>query len=458
MERSIINSVKSLREYFNTGETKSITFRIQQLRLLKTAILYYKDEILEALWSDLRKSPEEGFVTEIAILIQEIDLHIKNLRKWGRPKRVASPLQLFPSRSYIYHEPLGVALIIAPWNYPFQLLINPLVGALSSGCAAILKTSPNAPATAKIVEKIIAKNYNSNYIYVQHGGKEENTALLKERFDMIFFTGSPQLGKIVYQAAAKHLTPVILELGGKSPCIVDKDADIAVSARRIIWGKLINAGQTCIAPDYLLVHKSVKDKLMQAIQEASTALYGLEIQKSRFYPRMVSEAAWERVTLLVEGEEKIVMGVPDGEVVMEKSDLFIAPMLLPNVLPDAPIMQEEIFGPVLPILTFEQLDQAVQYVAAHEKPLALYYFGKSGEEVLARTSSGGACINDTIMHVANHNLPFGGVGNSGMGRYHGKRSFELFSNQRAVVKTPTWLDLPLKYPPFRYFSWIRRVM
>ncbi len=446
--------IKSLRNYFSSNATKSIPFRIAQLKKLKRAIHHHEEEILAAHWSDLHKSPEEGFLTEISILLQEIDLHIKNLQKWARPKRVKSPLHLFPSRSYIYHEPLGVALIIAPWNYPFQLLLNPLVGAISSGCCAILKTSPNAPATARVVEKIITQCFESQYITIEHGGREVNTALLEQRFDFIFFTGSPQLGKIVYKAAAEHLTPVILELGGKSPCIVDLDANLRASARRIIWGKLINAGQTCIAPDYLFVHQSVKDKLLQLIDEECKKMYGEDIYASRFYPRMVSDAAWERVSSLIENEEKIVLGVPEKE----KSDLFMAPTLLTNVTPQSPIMQEEIFGPVLPVMTFEKLDEVIAHISNNEKPLALYYFGKNGEEVLARTSSGGTCLNDTIMHIVNDRLPFGGVGNSGMGKYHGHRSFTLFSNERAVVKTPTWVDFPVKYPPFRWFEWVRRIL
>lgn len=287
---------------------------------------------------------------------------------------------------------------------------------------------------------------------IVHGGRDVNIKLLEQEYDIIFFTGSPSFGKVVYKAAAQNLTPVVLELGGKSPCIVDKGANIEVSARRIAWGKWINAGQTCIAPDYMFVHSSLKERLLGQIKIECEKIYSTDIKQSRFYGRIVSNGAFDRLVDLVENEDIYYGGESD------RTQKYIAPTVIDNITPESKIMQDEIFGPLLPVMSFEDINEVYAYVNAHEKPLALYYFGGDGEQVLRQTTSGGACINDTIMHVSNHNLPFGGVGNSGVGKYHGKRSFETFSNMRAVVKTPTWIDLPLKYPPFKYFKLIRRIL
>ncbi len=446
------NRISQLREFYDSGATRSVEFRVEQLGRLKGSIVANQRAIEEALYSDLGKSPEEAYLCEISIVLQEIDLHLSNLRKWARPRRVKTPLYLFPSRSFIQSEPLGVALIIAPWNYPFQLIINPLIGAISAGCTAMLKTSPAAPATAAIVEKILREAFDPSYVDIVHGGREVNALLLQQKFDIIFFTGSPQLGKVVYKAAAENLTPVVLELGGKSPCIVDCDADIEISARRIAWGKWLNAGQTCVAPDYLFVHSSIKERLLGQIKIECEKMYGSYPQQSKFYGRIVSEAAFDRLMDLIKGEEIYCGAVSD------RAQKYIAPTILNNITPESKIMQDEIFGPLLPVLIFEEIGEVYDYVNSHEKPLALYYFGGNEEQVLNQTTSGGACINDTIMHVSNHNLPFGGVGNSGMGKYHGKCSFDAFSNVRGVVKTPTWIDLPLKYPPFKYFKFIRRII
>ena len=347
---------------------------------------------------------------------------------------------------------MGVALIIAPWNYPFQLLFNPLVGAISSGCCAILKPSPDAPNIAKVMEKMIAETFDSKYITVVQGGKETNTILFSQAFDIIFFTGSSKVGKVVMKAAAENLTPVILELGGKSPCIVDEDADIDIAAKRITWGKLINAGQTCIAPDYLFAHHSIKDELLDKIAGNIKSMYGEDIKKSRFYPRIINEQAMERLSGLL-NQGKIHTG---GEI--DANERFFAPTIIDEVEPDFLIMQDEIFGPILPVMTFEHIDKAINYINTNEKPLAFYYFGKNkkAKEVLSKTTSGGACINDILLHIGNHNMPFGGVGNSGMGSYHGHDSFLAFSHKRAILTSPTWFDLSLKYVPFKYFEWIRR--
>ncbi len=453
-ENTIVQLLENQGAFFMTNQTKKIGFRLKQLRQLKKIILDHQEAIEKALWQDLRKSPEESYLTEISLVIAEIENHIKNLKKWGRPKRVKTPLHLLPSSSHIIYEPLGVALIISPWNYPFQLLFNSLVGAISSGCCSILKPSPDTPTIARLMEDMIQKNFDSNYITMVQGGKETNTYLLKQRFDIIFFTGSPTVGKVVMKAAAEHLTPVVLELGGKSPCIVDESANIDIAAKRIIWGKLINAGQTCIAPDYLFAHHAIKDELLDKISKNIKEMFGDNIQESRFYPRIVNQRAFDRLSgLLQEGE--IHTG---GEI--DAKDRFIAPTIIDNIPQDALIMQNEIFGPILPVMTFEHIDEPIDYINKNEKPLAFYYFGdsKKTKMVLMRTSSGGVCINDTLMHITNHNLPFGGVGNSGTGKYHGRESFLAFSNQRAVVTTPTWIDLPLKYMPFKYFKWIKKLI
>jgi len=450
----IIKHIKNQRDYFATNKTKEINFRLEQLHKLKKTIQKNQKQIEDALWIDLHKSPEESYLTEISIVIGEINNHIKHLKRWAKPKRIKTPLHLLPSSSKVIYEPLGLALIIAPWNYPFQLLINSLIGSISAGGCSILKPSPDAPTIAKVMQEMIEDTFEKKYIAVIQGGKDTNTILLNERFDIIFFTGSSKVGKVVMRAAAEHLTPVILELGGKSPCIVDADADINIAARRITWGKMINAGQTCIAPDYLFVHHVIKDELLDKIAKNIKEMYGNDIKGSRFYPRIINERAIDRLEKLMT-QGKIHSG---GEI--DKKERFIAPTIIDSIKPDSLIMQEEIFGPILPVMTFEHIDETFKYINKNEKPLAFYYFGKNGnaKEVLAKTTSGGACLNDTLMHITNHKLPFGGVGNSGFGKYHGKESFLAFSNKRAVVNTPTWIDLPLKYAPFKYFNLIKKIV
>lgn len=456
MKRTSKEQIESIlqiqKRFFNTNNTKDTDFRIDCLKRFRKGILKFEKKIAEALYSDLRKSYQEAYLTEIGLVINEIDLHLKNLKKWSKPKKVSTPLFLFPSSSYITPEPLGVALIIAPWNYPFQLLMNPLVGAISSGCCSVLKPSPSAPETARVIEDMMSEIFGYQYITTVTGGKETNKILLNQKFDVIFFTGSPAVGRVVMKAASKYLTPVILELGGKSPCIVDKDANLDIAAKRIAWGKCINAGQTCIAPDYLFVHESVKAAFVEKIKESIAKMYGEDIKSSPFYPRIVNENAFKRLSALLD-EGTICYG---GET--DISDLYISPSIIENLTFESSAMQEEIFGPLLPLFSFSEISEVLKYINSGEKPLALYYFGKSeiAKEVLLKTSSGGACINDTIMHVSNHNLPFGGIGNSGMGKYHGKHSFDSFSNMRAVVCTPTRVDFPFKYPPYKYYSFIKR--
>lgn len=453
-QAQIIQAVNNQKTFFSSNATKDINFRIQQLKKLRDSLIKYQPQILEALWKDLHKSSQEAYLTEMSIVFNELDYHIRNLKKWAKPQRVATPLFMLPSSSQIITEPLGVSLIVAPWNYPFQLLINPLIGSISSGCCTILKPSPESASLSAVVADMIAKTFDSSYITTIEGGREVNTVLFNQRFDFIFFTGSPMLGKVVMQAASQHLTPVILELGGKSPCIVDKGAHIDLAAKRIVWGKFMNAGQTCISPDYLLVHNSIKEELIQKIKAYIQEFYSSEPLNSPFYPRIINEKAMQRLVSLLD-PSKIIFG---GNYNM--TEKFIEPTLMTDISQTDPIMQEEIFGPILPILGYDEINEAIKLVNENEKPLALYFFGNesTADYVLSHTTSGGACINDTLMHIGNHNLPFGGVGNSGMGKYHGKSSFYAFSNQRSVVKTPTWIDLPFKYIPYKYFHWIKKIL
>ncbi|MEN8138801.1 MAG: aldehyde dehydrogenase family protein, partial [Bacteroidota bacterium] len=388
----IENKLNKQREFFATNKSKSIDFRLEQLRKLKKVILQNQEKIESALWKDLHKSPEEAYLTEISIVTKEIDNHIRKLKKWSKPKRVSTPLHLLPSSSKIIYEPLGVALIVAPWNYPFQLLINSLVGSISSGGCAVLKPSPDAPTVAKVMEEMISETYNSNYITVLQGGRKTNQILFSQQFDIIFFTGSSKVGKVVIKAAAENLTPVVLELGGKSPCIVDVDANIDIAAKRIAWGKLINAGQTCIAPDYLFAHDSIKNELLDKIEMYINKMYGNNIKESRFYPRIVNGAAMKRLEGILK-QGKIHSG---GEVDFKHK--YISPTIIDNVQPDYLVMQDEIFGPVLPVMTFSNIDETINYINKNEKPLAFYYFGKNkkAKEVLMKTTSGGVCVNDTL--------------------------------------------------------------
>ena len=446
--------IVSQREFFASNATLSFKFRKEQLKKLNDALKKWEKPLCDALWKDLHKSAEEAILTELSIVAGEVKNHIKNLRSWMRCRCVGTPLKMMPSRSSVVSEPLGNALIISPWNYPVQLLLNPLVGAISSGCTAILKPSPYVPNVSKVIEDMITATFDKRYIAVVQGNRVVNEALLENRFDIIFFTGSPQLGKLVMNAASKHLTPVVLELGGKSPCIVDKEADIKVSAKRIAWGKTLNAGQTCIAPDYLHIHKSKINEFVQEFAKAIKQLHGNDIKQSRHYVRLVNDKAFERVKGYMKDGKVLYGGTTDA------AERFIEPTLLTDVPLTSPVMNEEIFGPILPMIPFENRDEVVTFVREREKPLALYYFGKvkNAKEIIRLTSAGGSCINDAIMHIANENMPFGGVGNSGMGHYHGKLSFEAFSHKRAVVTTPTWLDLPFRYMPYKMFGLVKKLL
>ena len=448
-----IGEIRAKQEsYFRSGATLDVRTRKANLVAFEKAVLKWEKPLCEALWKDLHKSYEESYIAEVSILLGEIRTHIRNIGKWTRPQRRPTPMKLFPSRSKIISEPLGTALIISPWNYPVQLLLTPLVGVISSGCTAVLKPSPYVPEVSDVIEKMIRDTFPEEYVAVVQGDRDVNTALLEQRWDMIFFTGSPSFGRAVMAAAAKNLTPVVLELGGKSPCIIDKDADIEVAAKRVAWGKSLNAGQTCIAPDYLMLHKNIKDKFLSELEKAFRELLGDDPQKSEHFVRIVNDAAFERL----EGY------LADGEVVFggktDKSERYFSPTVLDHVSPDSPEMQEEIFGPIFPVQTFSSLDEVIRFVSMREKPLALYYFGSQGDKILKHTTSGGSCINDVIMHIANENVPFGGVGMSGMGSYHHKRTFDVFTHYRSVISTPTWIDLPFRYMPYKWFNVVKRLL
>ncbi|MDA3781173.1 MAG: aldehyde dehydrogenase [Bacteroidales bacterium] len=437
---------KKQKDFFYTHKTKDVKFRIHALKTLKSAILKYEDRIYDALYKDLHKSKFEAYASEIGITLDEINLHIKKIKRWAKPKRVGTPqLVHFWSSSFIYHQPYGQILIIAPWNYPFQLLMEPLIGAISTGNCVTLKPSQYTSNIAKVMEEMIREFFDEDYIAFYQGGREANQALLNEKWDYIFFTGSPVVGKIVMEKAAKNLTPVSLELGGKSPVIVDKDANIKLAAKRIAWGKFLNAGQTCIAPDYLLVHKDVKNEFLEKFVENIKLFFGNEENKSESYPRISTEKNIGRLSKLI-NNANIYYG---GE--YHESTKYFSPTILINVKSNSEVMKEEIFGPILPVLEFDELTEVIDFVNERPKPLALYYFSnsrKKQKEILNKTSSGGACINEVIMHVANSKLPFGGVGNSGLGRYHGKYSFDTFSHIRSIIKKSNIYDPPIRYAPY----------
>jgi aldehyde dehydrogenase (NAD+) len=433
------------RTFFGTGKPKDVEFRIAQLKKLAQIIQEYEQQILDAIYADLRKPAIEAFGSEILVTLSEIKYVLKNIKTWVKPQKVATPINLFPSSSFIYPEPLGVVLVVAPWNYPFALIMQPLIGAIAAGNCAILKPSEHTPHTSSTIAQMIDVNFDPGFITAIEGGIEKNQALLAEKFDYIFFTGSTAIGKIVMEAASKHLTPVTLELGGKSPCIVDADCNLETTAKRIVWGKFYNAGQTCVAPDYLLVQKSIKPALIEKLLECVKTFFGEDPQQSSDFSRIVNYHHFDRLVSLLD-EGKILIGGKS-----DRGDRFIAPTLIDEVSPNSKMMAEEIFGPILPILEYNQIEDAIAFVNSQPKPLALYLFSndkQKQERILQETSFGGGCFNDTIMHLGNPDLPLGGVGNSGMGSYHGKASFETFTHRKSVLKNSFRFDLKWRYPPY----------
>ena len=443
------------RAYFDSGATRPLSARLAALERLETALSEREEEISRALQTDLNKPPMESYLCETGLVLEEIRFHKRHLAGWMKPRRVRTPLALFPAKSFLCPEPYGRALIMSPWNYPIQLCLSPLVGAISAGCCAVVKPSAYAPASSRVIARLLGEIFPEEYIAVVEGGRAENKALLEEKFDYIFFTGSVSVGREVMAAAARHLTPVTLELGGKSPVIVDRTADLRLAARRIAFGKVLNAGQTCVAPDYLLIHSACKEDFVKAFQAALEEFFpGGDYSQM---PCIVNEKHYRRLLSLLEGQDIRLGG--GGE----EARRFLQPTLLDQVSPDAPIMQEEIFGPILPMLTFEELEEAVAFVRKRPRPLALYLFTrdkKAERTVLEGCSFGGGCVNDTIMHLVTSHLPFGGVGDSGMGSYHGKASFDTFTHCRSVVKKGAWPDLSVRYHPYTPGKWsiVRRIL
>lgn len=440
--KSIIDNQK---KYFNEGKTLNINKRIESLKQLRASIQKNEEKILEALKKDLGKSYAEGYMTEIGMVLDEIKVAVKNLKAWAKPKRVKTSMANIPSKNLLYREPYGVTLIISPWNYPFQLTMAPLIGAIAGGNTAIIKPSRKSVNTTEIINKIIEETFSPEFVKVVTYNSGGNEALLKEKFDYIFFTGSVRVGKLVMEAASKHLTEVTLELGGKSPCIIDKDTNIDVTAKRLTWGKFLNVGQTCVAPDYVLVHESKKEELINGIKKYIKSFYGDDPKKCIDYGRIIDEVAFDRLVSYLD-RDKVVIG---GD--YDKEQRYIGPTIMDKIDFNHRVMQEEIFGPILPIITYTSLDDVIEIINSKAKPLALYFFSNNREnidKIISKTSSGGVCINDTIMHVASNSLYFGGVGESGMGQYHGKASFETFTHQKSIVDKGFSLDIPLRYPPF----------
>jgi aldehyde dehydrogenase (NAD+) len=454
-----INNLEKMRHYFQSGATRTYSFRKEQLQKLKAGLHKHELEMHEALHADLKKSPEESWVTETGFLLSEINVTLKHLQEWMQPEKMKTNLVNLPSSSYVLREPLGVALIIGPWNYPLQLLFTPLSGAIAAGNCVVLKPSEFAPATSAVMKKIVEENFSREYIlFVEGDGAEVVPQMMDNfRFDHVFYTGSTIVGKIIYKMAAERLVPVTLELGGKSPCVVEDDANIKVAARRIAMTKFSNAGQMCVAPDYVLIHESLKDKFVEQIKQTLVKFFSDDPSKNYSYGRIINERQFNRLIGYL-NKGTIVHG---GD--HDKSKLYIEPTILENISLDSPVMNDEIFGPILPIVTFRNFEEAKAIINRHPNPLAFYVYTSSSakeKKWLAEIPSGGACVNNSSWHLTNHHLPFGGRGNSGIGEYHGKNSFEVFSHRKAVMKTPTWFDPDIKYPPFkgklRLFKWVIR--
>ena len=437
--------VKKEREYFKTGATLSYKFRLNALKKLKEAIIRNEKEIMNALFLDLGKSATESYMCEIGMVLSELKYAIRHLKKWIKRDRVTTPLAQFPSKSFIVKEPLGVVLVMSPWNYPFMLAIDPLIGAIGAGNCVVVKPASYAKNTSLVIKKLLGECFDERYVSVVLGGREENSALLEQRFDYIFFTGSVSVGKFVAEKASKNLTPVTLELGGKSPCVIDKTANLKISARRLAFGKFLNVGQTCVAPDYLLIEKSIKEEFLKYFKAEIVKMFGEEPLKNESYGKIINEKHFNRICRLIDKDKVIFGGESDEE------SQKIAPTILDNVTLDDACMKEEIFAPILPVITYEKVEEAINIISKFEKPLALYLFSTDKETInkfLNSVPYGGGCVNDTIIHLATTKMGFGGVGYSGYGSYHGKRSFLLFSHEKSIVKKSPSIDLPIRYQPY----------
>lgn len=441
----IKNLIHSQKQFFSSGQTKGLDFRIKNLKTLKSMIIENENALMEALNKDLNKSEFEAYTTEIGFVLSEISFTLKNIKKWCKPKRTKSTLTHFGSKGYVYKEPYGIALIISPWNYPINLALAPMIGAIAAGNCAILKPSELTPNTSGLLKILINKYFPTEYIEVIEGDSQISQALLNEDVDYIFFTGSTHVGKLVMEAAAKHLTPVTLELGGKSPTIVHSDAKLTLAAKRIVWGKLLNAGQTCVAPDYLFVHESIKYSFIEEVKKAISDLYGLNILNNSNYTKIINKHHFRRLTkMIAETGGQIQLG---GN--WEEDQQKIEPTIIENVTWNDSTMAEEIFGPIIPLITYQNIEEIIKHLSSSPKPLALYLFTESNQvsnRLIEELSFGSCCINDTVYQIANPHLPFGGVGASGTGSYHGKKSFDEFSHEKSVLKQTTLFDIPLRYP------------
>ncbi len=434
----------NMNAFFKSGATRSIDSRLQALNQLELLIRENQDAICDSLFSDLRKPRQEALISEVVLVLKEIAFAKKNIRSWMKPKCARTPLQLWPARSRIYFEPLGTVLIIGPWNYPFQLTMAPLVGALAAGNCVVIKPSELTMNTSRLIAKLVAKYFSPDHVKVIEGGVAETTALLDEKFDHIFFTGSTAVGKIIMQAAAKSLTPVTLELGGKSPAIVCEDADLDLAAKRIVWGKFYNSGQTCLAPDYLYAHESILSLLLEKIKKNIVEQFGNDVQKSQSYARIINERNFSRLVKLID-TKKIFSGGGN-----DQKDLYIEPTVLRDITWSDPIMQDEVFGPILPVMSYSRLQDLFNIINSKPKPLAAYFFSRSKhhQDFIEKVNFGGGCINDVVIHLSNPHLPFGGIGESGMGKYHGQSSFHLFNHSKSIMHRYGLLDLPARYAPY----------
>lgn len=440
----IEQTVNQLRSFFHTGQTLDIQFRIQALKRLQKGLQAHEKDLTDAIRKDLGKSASESYMCEVGLALAEVSYCLRHIKRWAKPKHKCTPLTNFAAKSMVVPEPYGVVLIMSPWNYPVLLTLEPLIGALTAGNCALVKPSAYSPATSQVLADLIKEVFPPEYVSIVTGGRQENQALLDQRFDYIFFTGGVTVGKMVMEKASRHLTPVTLELGGKSPVVIDHTANLRIAARRITFGKFLNCGQTCIAPDYVLVEESVHDRFLQLLQEETEKMYG-DALKNENYGKIVNQKHFERISGLID-RKKIYFG---GQ--LKPETLQIAPTVLDKVTAEDPVMQEEIFGPVLPILTVKNIDEACRFIQQREKPLALYLFtsDKATEKRFQReVSFGGGCVNDTIIHIATSNLPFGGVGYSGMGSYHGEETFKTFSHMKSIVKKYTFPDIPMRYQPY----------
>lgn len=445
-QASIREAVQAARSCFMKGRTLDLSVRLEALRRLEEAVTGRLQDILDALQQDLNKSPYESFMAEIGLVLGEISLARRSLRRWARPVSCRPSLAQLPASARVYKQPYGVALVMSPWNYPFQLTMNPLIGAVAAGNCVIIKPSAYAPAVSQVMAEICGAAFEAGHVQVIQGGRKENSALLEERFDYIFFTGSPAVGRLVMEKAAAHLTPLTLELGGKSPVIVDESADIDLAARRILFGKLLNAGQTCVAPDYVLALRGVKEELAAALERELARMIPDQAYFDRVFPKIINRKHFDRLVGLMQGQRILAGGQYDEAARQIRLTLVDEPS------PDSPLMQEEIFGPILPIIRCDSLREAIAFVAGRPHPLALYLFTESREaeaEVIRSLRFGGGCVNDTVLHLAGAHLPFGGVGDSGMGRYHGKASFDTFTHQKSVLKKWRAPDLPMRYHPYK---------